>query len=244
MSVYLVGAGPGAADLMTVRATRLLARADVVVHDRLVGPDVLALIEPTALRVDVGKSPGESITQSQINDLLAELAPRHDVVVRLKGGDPFVFGRGGEEALALSRRGVAVEVVPGISSALSAPLLAGIPVTHRGVSRGVCVVTATTENGAALDFTGLALREVTLVVLMGVAQRERISRELRIGGLDPSTPVAVVHGASLADEFVVRSQLRDLALLDVSAPAVIVVGPVAGLDLGLSEVMRDLVTAR
>ena len=244
MSVYLVGAGPGAADLMTVRATRVLARADVVVHDRLVGPDVLALIAPAALRVDVGKSPGESITQSRINDLLAQLASRHDVVVRLKGGDPFVFGRGGEEALALSQRGVAVEVVPGISSALSAPLLAGIPVTHRGVSRGVCVVTATTESGSPLDFTGFALREVTLVVLMGVAQRERISRELRIGGLDPSTPVAVVHGASLDDESVVRSQLRDLALLDVSAPAVIVVGPVAGLDLGLSEVMRELVTTR
>lgn len=244
MSVYLVGAGPGAADLMTVRATRLLARADVVVHDRLVGPDVLALIAPTARRVDVGKSPGESITQSQINDLLAELAPHHDVVVRLKGGDPFVFGRGGEEALALSQRGLAVEVVPGVSSALAAPLLAGIPVTHRGVSRGVCVVTAMTENGAPLDFTGLALREVTLVVLMGVAQRGRISRELRIGGLDPSTPVAVVHGASLTDEFVVRSQLRDLAQLDVSAPAVIVIGPVAGLDLGLSEVMRELVTTR
>ena len=244
MSVYLVGAGPGAADLMTVRATRILARADAVVHDRLVGPDVLSLITPRALRIDVGKTPGESITQSQINDLLVELAGRHDVVVRLKGGDPFVFGRGGEEALALSQRGVVVEVVPGISSALSAPLLAGIPVTHRGVSRGVCVVTATTDGGAALDFTDLAHAHITLVVLMGVAQRARIAEQLQLGGLDPTTPVAVVHGASLDEEFVVRSQLRHLADLDVSAPAVIVVGPVAALALGLSEVIRELVPTR
>jgi len=242
MNVYLVGAGPGAADLLTVRATRLLARADVVVHDRLVGVDVLSLVASRALCIDVGKAPGGSITQTQINDLLVELSARYEVVVRLKGGDPFVFGRGGEEALALSNRGVNVEVVPGVSSALSAPLLAGIPVTHRGVSRGVCVVTATTEDGAALDFTGLVHPQITLVVLMGVAQRARIAEQLQRGGLDPTTPVAVVHGASCVEEFVVRSQLRHLARLDVSAPAVIVVGPVAALELGLSGVIKELVT--
>lgn len=236
-----MGAGPGAADLLTMRAAEVLARADVVVHDRLVGPDVLALAAPRALRIDVGKSPGESITQSQINDLLEELAARHDVVVRLKGGDPFVFGRGGEEALALSRRGVVVHVVPGLSSALSAPLLAGIPVTHRGVSRGVCVVTATTENGAPLDVTGLAHPNISLVILMGVAQRARIAEQLQVGGLDPTTPVAVVHAASCPGESVVRSQLRHLARLEVSAPSVIVVGPVAALQLGLPDAIKELV---
>ncbi|MBW4030590.1 MAG: uroporphyrinogen-III C-methyltransferase [Acidobacteria bacterium] len=240
MSVHLVGAGPGAADLLTVRATRLLARADVVVHDRLVGAEVLALLTPHARRIDVGKGPGDSITQPRINELLRELDAYYEVVVRLKGGDPFVFGRGGEEALALAAWGVDVEVVPGISSAFAAPLLAGIPVTHRGVSRGVCVVTATTEVGTALDFTALACAEITLVILMGVAQRARIVDQLVRGGLDPTTPVAVVHAASTVAQCVVRASLGQLARLDVAAPAVIVVGAVAALELGLSAVLAEL----
>ena len=242
MSVYLVGAGPGAGDLLTLRALRLLERADVVVHDRLVGPEVLSLIGPHAVRIDVGKVPGAGGDQGRINELLAELASRHEVVVRLKGGDPFVFGRGGEEARFLAARAIRVVVVPGVSSAFAAPALAGVAVTHRGLSRGVCVVTAQAESGADVDFTALALPQLTLVILMGVAQRARISAQLQAGGLDPVTPVAVVQAASTSRQRVVRSALRDLARLDVAAPAVIVVGAVADLELGLSEFVADMVT--
>ena len=241
MSVYLVGAGPGDADLLTLRAAQLLAHADVVVHDRPVGTGVLDLIGINTVRVDVGKVPGTSNAQDDINDLLVKLAHRYDTVVRLKGGDPFVFGRGGEEALALSRRGVQVHVVPGISSAFAAPLLAGIPVTHRGTSHGVCVLTATGESGALIDFGRFAIADITLVILMGVAQRARIARQLCRGGLDPATPVAVVERASRADQRVTRAHLEELATLDVESPAVIVVGPVAALDLALAHLVGEKV---
>ena len=243
MSVYLVGAGPGEADLLTLRAARLLAAADVVVHDRLVGESVLELLGARTLRIDVGKGPGLSVCQDDINDLLIDLAERFATVVRLKGGDPFVFGRGGEEALALSRRGIIVHVVPGVSSAFAAPLLAGIPVTHRGLSHGVCVVTATTEGGSPVDFEKLANADVTLVVLMGVARRAMISLQLRRGGLDDATPVAVVERASRRDQRVVRGRLDELACLDVASPAVIVVGAVAALELGTVGAVADLVAS-
>jgi uroporphyrin-III C-methyltransferase len=193
-------------------------------------------------RIDVGKVPGASSTQEGINELLVDLAQRYETVVRLKGGDPFVFGRGGEEALALSRRGIAVHVVPGISSAFGGPLLAGIPVTHRGASHGVCVVTATAEEGRHVDFERLANPDITLVVLMGVKQRRSIASQLIRGGLDPQTPVAVVERASRIDQRVVRGQLDELATFDVESPAVIVIGAVAALELGLARVVADLVT--
>jgi len=229
VSVYLVGAGPGDADLLTLRAAHLLAVADVVVHDRLVGASVLELIAPCALRIDVGKTPGLSSSQTDINDLLIELATHYQIVVRLKGGDPFVFGRGGEEAIALSARGIDVH--------------AGIPVTHRGVAHGVCVVTATAEGGRPVDFERLANPDITLVVLMGVARRGDIAEQLRRGGLDAATPVAVVQSAASLEQSVVRGRLDELARFEVVSPAVIVVGPVAGLDLGLMEVVADLVGA-
>ena len=136
MSVYLVGAGPGEGDLLTVRAARILGEADVVVRDRLIDESVMEFVNPLALVVDVGKTPGDLSSQSRINDLLIEFAATHETVVRLKGGDPFVFGRGGEEILALREVGVSCVVVPGLSSALAGPLAAGIPVTHRGEPRG------------------------------------------------------------------------------------------------------------
>jgi uroporphyrin-III C-methyltransferase len=243
VSVFLVGAGPGDADLLTLRAAQVLAIADAVVHDRLVGSSVLELIAPQTLRIDVGKVPGESTSQDDINDLLIELSQHYDNVVRLKGGDPFVFGRGGEEALALSRAGVDVHVVPGISSAFAGPLLAGIPVTHRGASHGVCVVTATAEAGARVDFERLANPDITLVILMGVSRRHQISQELLRGGLDASTPVAAVQNASTDLQRVLRGRLDELADLDVASPAVIVVGRVAALQLGLRDVVADLVAS-
>jgi uroporphyrin-III C-methyltransferase len=136
VTVYLVGAGPGDADLLTLRAARLLSEAHVVVHDRLIDPSVLALVSPAAELIDVGKVPGGSVSQSIINDLLIALSQSERRIVRLKGGDPFVFGRGGEEMIALREAGVSCDVVPGVTSAFSGPLAAGIPVTHRGVARG------------------------------------------------------------------------------------------------------------
>ena len=232
MTVYLVGAGPGDADLLTIRASRLLATAEVVVHDRLIDRSVLALANRHAQLIDVGKTPGGSNTQHRINDLLIGLARDHSSVVRLKGGDPFVFGRGGEEAIALQDAGVACEVVPGLTSAFSGPLAAGIPVTHRGFARGVTVVTGHLSSDDDDDFRNIAHPELTLVILMGVARRAEISRQLMAGGLTGSTPIAVVERAWTSDQRVVRGRLDELSTLEVSSPAIIVVGQTAALDVG------------
>jgi uroporphyrin-III C-methyltransferase len=240
VTVYLVGAGPGDGDLITVRAAKLLGRADVVVRDRLIDPTIFEYINPHAALYDVGKRPGESSTQPSINDLLIDLSSTHDTVVRLKGGDPFVFGRGGEEMLALRAAGVACEVVPGISSALAGPLAAGIPVTHRGVSRGVAIVSARGEGGERTDFRRLSNTGLTLVILMGIEHRRAIASELIEGGLESTTPVAVVEGAWTNQQRTTRAQLSDLGRLDVRSPAVIVVGNVSSFDLRSLNV-RDVV---
>jgi uroporphyrin-III C-methyltransferase len=228
VSVYLVGAGPGRADLLTLRAAGLLARAQAVVVDRLVDDSVLDLVAPGAVIERVGD---DLAHQGEVNDRLVELAARFDPVVRLKGGDPYVFGRGGEEAEHLARAGVGVEVVPGVSSAFAAPAAAGIPVTHRGLSRGVAVVSATGAGGRANDLRALGGCGLTVVVLMGVARRAAVAEDLVAGGLDPSTPVAVVQCAQTAREEVVRTTLGALGDAAVRPPAVIVVGAVAALDL-------------
>jgi len=231
-AVGLVGAGPGDPDLLTVRAARLLAAADVVVHDALVGDGVLALVPPTAELIDVGKRPGRPVPQELISTLLVELARSGRRVVRLKGGDPYVFGRGGEEAQALIDAGVEFEVVPGITSAVAAPAAAGIPVTHRGVSAAVTVVTGHRRRGEPdVDWRSLAKVGGTVVVLMGVAQRGAIAAELIAGGLDPATPVAAVRSATTPDEVVARCRLDELAVAPIEAPAVIVIGAVAAMQL-------------
>jgi uroporphyrin-III C-methyltransferase len=214
-----------------VRAARLLGDADVVVRDRLVDDSVMGYVNPLAVIHDAGKGPGDSTSQHAINGLLVRLSREYETVVRLKGGDPFVFGRGGEELLALHAAGVACDVVPGLSSALAGPLAAGIPVTHRGVSRGVCVVSAQGARGDATDFRRLAHPEITLVVLMGVERRGAIAEQLLEGGLAPDTPVAVVERAWTGRQRTSRARLADLGELAVRAPAVIVVGGVAAFDL-------------
>jgi uroporphyrin-III C-methyltransferase len=196
-----------------------------------VGADVLALIPASVERIDVGKRPGASTSQELINELLISLGQRFERVVRLKGGDPFVFGRGGEELEALHAAGIDTRVIPGISSAFGGPLAAGIPVTHRERSRGVCVVTGHTVGGPGIDFACLAHSEITLVVLMGVAGRARIANELMAGGLDASTPVACVESASTPEQRVVRCQLDTLGETEIANPAVLVIGAVADLDL-------------
>ena len=231
-TVALVGAGPGDPDLLTMRGARLLAQADVVVHDALVGDGVLALVSPGAEVIDVGKRPGRPVPQELISTLLVELARAGRRVVRLKGGDPYVFGRGGEEAQALLDAGIRFEVVPGITSAVAAPAAAGVPVTHRGVAAAFTVVTGHRRSGEPdVDWRALGRVGGTIVVLMGVAQRATIAAGLIAGGLDPSTPVAAVRSATTPDEVVARCRLDELATAAIEAPAVIVIGAVAALRL-------------
>lgn len=235
MTVALVGAGPGDPDLLTVRAARLLAEADVVVHDALVDRRVLDLARPDAELIDVGKRPGRPVAQELISALLVQLGRAGRRVVRLKGGDPFVFGRGGEEALTLAAAGVPCTVVPGVSSVLAAPAIAGVPVTHRGVAAHFTVVTGHRAPGVdEVDWAALARAGGTIVIAMGVAQRARIAAALMAAGLSAATPVAVSMSATTGAGRVHRCRLDELAAADVSSPAVIVIGAVAALDLQLA----------
>jgi len=239
MTVHLVGAGPGDPDLLTVKAARVIAAADVIVHDRLASAEIRALARPDAEFVDVGKRPGRPPAQDLINTLLVHLGSQGLEVVRLKGGDPYVFGRGGEEAQALQAAGIAFDVVPGITSAVGVPAAAGIPVTHRGLSGSFTVVTGHRQRTAVNDKAGAsgvnweALAQVggTIVVLMGVAERGLIARRLMDGGLPPTTPVAAVRWGTRPDQDVTRTTLGELGSAALQAPCTIVIGAVAGLDL-------------
>lgn len=230
MTVHLVGAGPGDPELLTLKAARLLAQADVVVYDRLVSPAIMEMIAPWAELINVGKDPnGARTTQQEINQILVDRGSRHGTVVRLKGGDPFVFGRGGEEALALGAAGVDVQVVPGITSAISGPAAAGVPVTHRGVSSAFTVVTAHEDPNKTdgLNWQALADLNTTLVVLMGARRAAQVRDRLLLAGMNAETPVAIVVSATTAGQQVLRMPLNDLGAQPVPNPAVIVIGAVA-----------------
>ena len=232
MTVHLVGAGPGDPDLLTVKATRLIARADVIVHDRLANPAILSLAKQGADFIDVGKRPGAPTPQDVINSLLVHLGSQDLEVVRLKGGDPFVFGRGGEEAEALLSAGVPFDVVPGITSAVGVPAAAGIPVTHRNVSPAFTVVTGHRESGGSRSVNWESLARVggTIVVLMGVSERGNIARRLMAGGLAPTTPVAAIKWGTHPEQSTVRTTLAELGDADVEAPSTIVIGAVAAYE--------------
>jgi uroporphyrin-III C-methyltransferase/precorrin-2 dehydrogenase/sirohydrochlorin ferrochelatase len=235
--VSIVGAGPGDPGLLTRRAAERLAEADVVLYDALVAADVLGLA-PRAHCFHVGKRAGRpSVSQRAIERLLVRAARAGKRVVRLKCGDPFVFGRGGEEALALARAGVAFEVVPGISSAIAAPALAGIPVTHRGLSGGFAVVSGHDEASYGPLLDGLATERLTLVVLMGLAERARIAARLLARGWSPKTPAAIVLGAGTPESFSWTGALAKLGEAWIPPerahlPGTLVVGAVAALGLG------------
>jgi uroporphyrin-III C-methyltransferase len=231
---YLVGAGPGHADLITVRGLRLLQRADVLIYDRLIAQELLEEARVDAELIFVGKSPNHhTARQEEINALLVDRVCQGKQVVRLKGGDPFVFGRGGEEALALVQAGLSFEVVPGVSSALAAPAYAGIPVTQRGISTAFAVVTGHEcgERHAEPDYwRGLAAMP-TLVILMGVSQIRAIAARLQAAGRAGETPAAAISWATTAEQQVVRAPLSCLADTMIEqglpSPAVIVIGEVA-----------------
>jgi uroporphyrin-III C-methyltransferase len=230
VTVYLVGAGPGDPELLTRRGAALLGKAEVVIHDRLIPAELLSLVPSGAEVIDVGKTPGQPRRQDEINDLLVERGKAGREVVRLKGGDPFVFGRGGEEVQALRDAGVEYEVVPGVSSAFAVPAAAGIPVTHRGLSSSVTVVTGHTGDPSApggVNWEALGRAGGTLVVLMGMATRSAIASELMASGRPATTPVAVVHWGTTDRQQVVRTTLDSLAEVDLPAPSIIVIGPVA-----------------
>jgi uroporphyrin-III C-methyltransferase len=241
--ISLVGAGPGDPELLTIRGLRRLQEADVVVHDALVGTGVLALARPDAELIDVGKRPGTPVPQELINELLVQLGRSGRNIVRLKGGDPFVFGRGGEEAIALIEAGLEFELVPGVSSVVAAPAAAGIPVTHRGVSASFTVVTGHRQRGEpSVNWHALAQAGGTIVVLMGVSERATIATSLMEGGLAPDTPVAAIRHATSTQQHVVRCALSELAISPVESPATIVIGAVAAFQLS-SEFIKGLAAA-
>ncbi|MFA7428701.1 MAG: uroporphyrinogen-III C-methyltransferase [Rhodospirillaceae bacterium] len=237
--VYLVGAGPGDPDLLTLKAARLLTQADVIVYDRLVSDEIMALAPLGTPRVFVGKETGcHHVTQDRINEILCELGTSHRHVLRLKGGDPFVFGRGGEEAEYLRAHGVPVEVVPGITSAAACAAAAGVPLTHRGMARSVRFVTGHVRAGEPLDldWAGLADADTTLVVYMGLATLPQTSAALMAHGLSPATPVLAVENGTTPRERRLSTTLshavEDLAEARFQAPTLLVIGRVAALALG------------
>jgi uroporphyrinogen III methyltransferase/synthase len=231
MTVYLVGAGPGDPGLLTARALELIAQADVIVHDRLIPAQALDGARPDAELVYAGKEGGgESMAQEEINRLLIQHGAR--TVVRLKGGDPFVFGRGGEEAEALRNAGIAFEVVPGVTAGVAAPAYAGIPVTHREVSSAVAFVTGhedPAKRESALDWNALARFPGTLVVYMGVRQLGAITEQLIAAGRDPEEPAAIVERGTLPGQRVLEGTLGTIAAAGARAPAIAVFGEVAAL---------------
>jgi uroporphyrin-III C-methyltransferase len=226
--LYLIGAGPGAAELLTVKAARVLGECDVVLYDRLTTPEVLALARADAQLVYVGKHDGEQEReQARIFELILEHAAAGQTVARLKGGDPLVFGRGAEEWELALEHGIEVELIPGISSAIAMPGLAGIPLTFREVSRGFAVVTGHWKDGTNMEWAPYAKID-TLVILMGTKQRVLIAESLIAVGRSPSEPVAFIEQGSMADQRVVEARLDAVAQgeVEVRGPAVMVIGEV------------------
>ena len=228
MTVSLVGAGPGDPGLITVRGLELVRNCDALVYDTLVAEELVAEAPEDAIVLL-----RDGLKQDEVNELLVTLARDGLDVVRLKGGDPFVFGRGGEEAIALAEAGISYEVVPGVSAASAVPALAGIPLTHRGVSAQVTLVSGQSADGSELDYAELARTSGTLVVFMGLATIPRIARGLIDHGKDPETPAAIVARGTTPDAQVRRGSLGSLGELaaGLPSPALVVIGEVAALRL-------------
>lgn len=237
-SVWLVGAGPGDVELLTVKALRLIQQAEVVVYDRLVSQEILALIPQTALSIDVGKAPGfHGLKQAQINQLLVELASAGQTVIRLKGGDPFIFGRGGEEMACVQEAGIACHIVPGITAATGCAAATGIPLTHREMAQSVRFITGHGKDGKPqLDWQSLKDARQTLVFYMGLTWCEALSERLIAFGRNAQTPVAIIERGTRADQRVTLTTLQQLAATVArekpQSPALLIVGDVVRLYRG------------
>jgi uroporphyrin-III C-methyltransferase len=236
VTVWLVGAGPGDPGLITAKGLDLVRSCEALVYDVLVAPELVAEAPDDALLI-----PRAKLKQAELNDLLVELGKRGLEVVRLKGGDPFVFGRGGEEALALADAGVPFEVVPGVSALSAVPASAGIPVTHRGVSAQVTLVSGHSASGEELDYEHLARTPGTLVVFMGLAHLPELAQRLVAAGKDPVTPAAVVSNGTRPDSQSVTATLGEIATLvdGLVSPALLVVGDVVAVGAELAAVAAD-----
>ncbi len=245
--VYLIGAGPGDAELLTLRALRMLKEADVVVYDRLVSPEILALSPPAARMIPVGKAPKcHTVPQDRINEILAEQADMGLTVARLKGGDPLIFGRGGEEAAFLTRKGIAVEHCPGITAAQGMAMAAGIPLTHRGLATGVRYVTGhrAADQRLDLNWVSLADTDTTLVIYMGAANISEIALNLMRAGMPGSLPVLAICSATTPNERRLVSRLDqigvDIQINPMTAPVLFVIGNVVTLyRSGADAVSRE-----
>ncbi|KHN59200.1 CysG [Dickeya fangzhongdai] len=230
--VWLVGAGPGDAELLTVKALRAIQQADVVVHDRLVSADIMALVQPETLRIDVGKQQGHhALPQPQINQLLMELAQAGQRVVRLKGGDPFIFGRGGEEMDYLQQQGVTCHVVPGITAATGCAAAVGLPLTHRDCAQSVRFITGHARDGEPqLDWETLGAGQQTLVFYMGLSHASRLCQKLIAHGLPASTPLAIIERGTQPEQRLLTATLATLPTLmaryQPQSPSLLVVGEV------------------
>lgn len=249
-TVYLVGAGPGDPDLLTVRALRLMQQADVIVYDRLVSDDIMSLVPPGIKRVYVGKAPGNHhMDQQDINTLILALARNNRQVVRLKGGDPFIFGRGSEEAQYLVRHGIRFEYVPGITAAVACSGYAGIPLTHRSVARSVRLITGhcRADHPLDLNWQSLADPETTLAFYMGLANLDQLQQELIAAGLPADTPAAAIEQGTTPQQRRCLSTLQaihdDVQAMGMRSPVLIIVGKVVAfadeLDWFMPEVAED-----
>jgi len=232
--VYITGAGPGDIELLTIKALRIIREADVILYDRLINEEILKETKESALLIYVGKEDGKhTIPQNQINELLYEYAMKFNIIVRLKGGDPFVFGRGGEEAIFLSEKGIEYEIIPGITSAISVPAYAGIPVTHRGISSSFRVITGhedPTKPNSNIDWESLKSDE-TIIFLMGLHNLDKIVNKLLEIGKEPNTPIALIESGTTENQKVLVTTLKEAPYFknDFSPPTIIVIGEVVNL---------------
>ena len=238
MVVYLVGAGPGDPDLVTLKAVKALKKADVVVYDRLANEEILEYANGAEM-IYVGKSAGKhSKKQEEINEILIKQAKKQEVVVRLKGGDPFVFGRGGEELLALLKEGIHVELVPGVTSAIGVPTTVGLPVTHRGVATSFTVVTGHEDPTKKEKQVKWNYKADTIVILMGVGHLEENTHEI-MKYKDPKTPVCVIEKGTRPDERIVLGTLEDISEKEINPPALVIIGPVVDVFREIQENMPE-----
>ncbi len=246
MTVYIVGAGPGDPELLTLKALRLIKEADVILYDELVGDEIKDMLrkESKAMLIDVGKKAGaHKKRQEEINRLLVEYGKRFEKVVRLKGGDPFIFGRGGEEIEVLAENFIEFEVVPGISSAIAAPAYAGIPATHRKYDPALVIITGREER-KRLNWKALSELNATIIILMGVGNLEENMKKLIENGKDPRTPAAIIEKATTKNQRIITGEIASIAKMarneGVEPPSIIVIGDVVRVHEKVKELLKNL----